>query len=98
MQVFRNDDVVFKTMDMQNKLKKGSRCGGEGKKDIMKKINMIGTFQYTEENTEDTELGKNLILKQGMCIILEMLLRRGAQDNKVWFLDLERAVLSKLVK
>ena len=99
MQVFRNDDVVFKTMDMQNKLKKGSRCGGEGKKDIMKKINIIDTFQYTEENTEDTELGKNLIMKQGMCIILEMVLRHlNKEDDKVWFFDLERAVLSKLVK
>ena len=138
MQVFRNDDVVFKTMDMQNKLKKGSRCGGEGKKDIMKKINLLSEYQYTEENTEDTELGKNLILKQGLCIILETLLRhlnhrrfemghevsqisnfevdlsedvtgpvplqifkginKGSREGMVWFMDLERAVLSKLVK
>ena len=103
MQVFRNNDVVFKTLDLQGKLKKGSRCGGEGKKDVMKKINMImeTDFQYTEENTEDTELGKNLIVKPGMCVILEMLLRnynKMGRDDKVWFLDLERAVLSKLVK
>jgi len=103
MQVFRNEDVVFKTVDMQNKLKKGSRCGGEGKKDVMKKINMIEAngFQYTEENTEDTALGKNLIVKPGMCIIMEMLFRhynKGARDGLVWFLDLERVVLSKLVK
>jgi hypothetical protein len=99
MQVFRNNDVVFKTMDMQNKLKKGSRCGGEGKKDVMKKINIINenVFKYTEENTED----KNLIVKPGMCIILEMLLRsfnKIGKDGKVWFLDLEYAVLNKLVK
>ena len=103
MQVFRNNDVVFKTLDLQSKLKKGSRCGGEGKKDVMKKINMIEAsgFQYTEENTEDTEAGKNLIIKPGMCVILEMLMRHynlGRRDEKVWFLDLERAVLSKLVK
>ena len=103
MQVFRNEDVVFKTVDMQNKLKKGSRCGGEGKKDVMKKINMIEAngFQYTEENTEDTALGKNLIVKPGMCIIMEMLFRyynKEGRDGQVWFLDLERAVLSKLVK
>jgi hypothetical protein len=103
MQVFRNDDIVFKTMDMQNKLKKGSRCGGEGKKDVMKKINIVEAngFQYTEANTEDTELGKNLIVKPGMCIIMEMLFRyynKAAREGLVWFLDLERAVLSKLVK
>ena len=103
MQVFRNNDVVFKTLDLQSKLKKGSRCGGEGKKDVMKKINMIveGDFQYTEENTEDTESGKNLIVKPGMCIIMEMLMRyynKMGRDDKVWFLDLERSVLSKLVK
>ena len=99
MQVFRNNDVVFKTLDLQSKLKKGSRCGGEGKKDVMKKVNMIvsDNFQYNEENTEDT----NLIVKPGMCVILEMLLRhynKGAREGLVWFLDLERAVLSKLVK
>ena len=99
MQVFRNNDVVFKTLDLQSKLKKGSRCGGEGKKDVMKKVNMIESngFQYNEENTEDT----NLIVKPGMCVILEMLLRhynKGAREGLVWFLDLERAVLSKLVK
>jgi hypothetical protein len=103
MQVFRNNDVVFKTLDLQSKLKKGSRCGGEGKKDVMKKINMItaDNFQYNEENTEDTELGKNLIIKPGMCVILEMLMRhynKGTREGLVWFLDLERAVLSKLVK
>ena len=103
MQVFRNNDVVFKTLDLQSKLKKGSRCGGEGKKDVMKKINMIveTDFQYTEENTEDTESGKNLIVKPGMCIIMEMLMRyynKMGRDDKVWFLDLERSVLSKLVK
>jgi len=103
MQVFRNNDVVFKTLDLQSKLKKGSRCGGEGKKDVMKKINMIvsDNFQYNEENTEDTELGKNLIIKPGMCVILEMLMRyynKEAREGLVWFLDLERAVLSKLVK
>ncbi len=103
MQVFRNNDVVFKTLDLQSKLKKGSRCGGEGKKDVMKKINMImdTDFLYSEENTEDTELGKNLIIKPGMCVILEMLMRyynKMGRDDKVWFLDLERSVLSKLVK
>jgi len=101
MQVFRNNDIVFKTLDVQSKLKKGSRCGGEGKKDVMKKVNMISLFQYNEENTEDTALGKNLIVKPGMCCILEMLLRhynKGGRDGLVWFLDLERAVLSKLVK
>lgn len=103
MQVFRNNDVVFKTMDLQNKLKKGSRCGGEGKKDIMKKLNIIlgEDFKYTEENTEDTDAGKNLIVKPGMCIILEMLLRffnKTKRGGKTWFLDLERSTLNKLVK
>ena len=39
MQVFKSNNVVFKTIDRENKLKKGSRCGGEGKKDVIKKIN-----------------------------------------------------------
>ena len=98
MQVFRNNDIVFKTMDMQNSLKKGSRCAGEGKKDIIKKINIISKeTKYNEENTED----ENLILKQGLCVILEILLRYYSSiksDDKVWFLNLEKAVISKLVK
>uniref|UniRef100_A0A6C0HST2 Helicase ATP-binding domain-containing protein n=1 Tax=viral metagenome TaxID=1070528 RepID=A0A6C0HST2_9ZZZZ len=98
MNVFRNNDIVFKTMDMQNSLKKGSRCASEGKKDIIKKINIISKeIKYNEENTEN----ENLILKQGLCVILEVLLRYYTNmnvDNKVWFLNLEKAVISKLVK
>ena len=72
MQVFKSNNVVFKTIDRENKLKKGSRCGGEGKKDVIKKINLISTdFKYTEENTEN----ENLIIKPGMCVILEMVTR-----------------------
>ena len=98
MQVFRNNIIAFKTMDMQNSLKKGSRCAGEGKKDIIKKINLISKeIKYTEENTEN----ENIILKQGLCVILEILLRYYTfikSDGKIWFLNLETAVISKLVQ
>ena len=92
MQVFTNNNIVFKTIDLQNKLKKGSRCGGEGKRDIMKKINMISSdFKYTEDNTEN----ENLIVKPGLCIILEILLRyyhKQKHNGYAWFLGFENNV------
>jgi hypothetical protein len=98
MQVFKNNIIVFKTMDMENKIKKGSKCSGEGKKDVIKKLNLIcEEFKYTEDNTENEEL----IVKPGLCVILEMLLRHYAvvkKNDQVWFLDLEKAIFSKLVK
>jgi Type III restriction enzyme, res subunit/Helicase conserved C-terminal domain len=99
MQVFRNNIVEFKTMDMQNKLRKGSRCGGEGKKDVIKKLNIVcdGAFKYTEDNTEE----ENLIIKPGMCVILETVMRyynKIGKNGSVWFLDLETTFFSRLVK
>ena len=98
MQVFKNNDIIFKTMDMENKTKKGSKCSGEGKKDVIKKINMISDeFKYNEDNTEDDEL----INKPGMCVILEILTRHYnyvKKNNKAYFLNLEKAIFSKLVK
>jgi hypothetical protein len=92
MQVFTDNNIVFKTIDLQNKVKKGSRCGGEGKKDIIKKINIISTeFKYNEDNTEN----ENLIVKPGLCVILEMLLRyynKQKKDGLNWFLGFENNV------
>jgi len=88
MQVFTDNNVIFKTIDLNNKLRKGSRCGGEGKKDIMKKINIISDFKYNEDNTEN----ENLIVKPGLCVILEVLLRyynKQKRNGFVYFLGFE---------
>jgi hypothetical protein len=106
MQIGKNDEVQFKTIDFTNKIRKGSICMIEGKKDVIKRINLISSeYNYNEENTENIripnqQIVKNLIIKPGLCVILEILLRyynETHKNNKIWFFDLEQTVIGKIV-
>jgi hypothetical protein len=81
---------------------KGAKCSSAGKKDIIKRLNKIlgenpyfvegdEKFEYNDENTE-------YILRPGLCVILEIVLRYFNESKKgVWFFDVEQAVANRVV-
>ena len=95
MQFFKDRELTFKIKDMtQIRNNKGSRCDRMGKTEIIKFLNQVlGEQMYNNDNTE-------AILKFGLCVILEIVLRHFndmKKDNKVWFLDPERALKNNIM-
>ena len=93
-----NNKIVFKIKDLGvRRNNAGANCLILGKADVIKRINeILGNTTYTDENSKP-------ILKQGMCVILEMLLRHFNDSNykglnKVWFFDVETALTNKILK
>jgi len=115
MTLFKDRDIVFKTKTMTtNKNNRGVYCEIVGKQDVMKRINtLLGNTVYDEKfitkyitvekrnkGTITQKLAENGIYKQGLCVILEILLRyynEKAVNGKIWFLDLEKAKINKFV-
>ena len=98
MQVFKGRELTFKIKDMtQTRNNKGSRCDRMGKTEIIKFLNQVlGEKEEKTYNNDNTES----ILKNGLCVILEIILRHFndiKKDNKVWFLDPERALKNNIV-
>jgi hypothetical protein len=93
MQILKNN-VIFKIMDTSVKTKVGANCGGESKKDVIKRINMISEIKYTyNEDTVDNAINAVNIVKIGLCIIMEIICRHNdsiRKNNKRWFLNLEQ--------
>jgi len=93
MQVLK-DAVVFKTLDSSAKARIGSVCNVEGKKDVIKRINMISDIKYSDKGTDtDVTVNSKEIVKQGLCVILEILFRYYddiKKNNKRWFLNNEQ--------
>lgn len=100
----------------EKKNNKGAYCNNAGKQDLIKRINQIlGSNIYSEEfitkkitvlvenKADKTVTEKKLdngIYKDGLCVILETLMRYYEdthKNNKIWFLDLERSTINKLV-
>jgi hypothetical protein len=96
--LFKNDEVVFKTKDLkETKGNKGAYCQNAGKKDIINRINMIlDTPVYNDEFVRKKIVTKvkrndgyiynkefeNGIYKYGLCVILEMVMRYYNEINK----------------
>jgi hypothetical protein len=100
----------------KNKNNKGVYCEIVGKEDVVKKINiLLSSIVYDERfitkqikvNVKDEKKGtitektiENGIYKQGLCVILEILLRYyndTAVNGKIWFLDTEKAKINQFV-
>jgi hypothetical protein len=101
IQLLQNEYFVFKTLDQRNKSKKGSTCTIEGKKDVIKRLNFVSGFTYSDKDVEGVENAVNCknIIKQGLCVLLEILLRYyddTKKEDKRWFLDGEKTVLSRI--
>ena len=98
MNLFKNNEITFKTKDIsQARNNKGALCSNAGKPDIVKRLNSIlQEKMYNDENTEN-------ILKIGLCVILEFLVRYFTEinyknNNKVYFFDSEMALYNKIVE
>ena len=100
----------------KNKNNKGVYCEIVGKEDVIKKLNiMLSSVVYDERfinkqikvNVKDEKKGtitektiENGIYKQGLCVILEILLRYyndTAVNGKIWFLDTEKAKINQFI-
>jgi hypothetical protein len=96
----QNEDFVFKTFDKKNKIKKGIVCNVEGKRDVIKRINFISGFTYSDKLTDaENFIPSKDIVKPGLCVILEVLLRYydDERNNDMrWFLNTEQILLSKI--
>ena len=97
-------EMVFRTKDLTQKQNNtGTRIDALIKADVVKRLNAVlddGTGQnaYKIERTRDKTSD---ILQMGMCIILEMVLRKRAEDqygDKVWYLNPEQAIYNGITK
>jgi hypothetical protein len=91
-----SNDIVFKIKDLTLKRNNaGANCDKQTKAEVIKRINgILGQPIYTVENTET-------VLKMGMCVILEILMRHFNDTNyrglnKVWFFDIEKALVNRI--
>jgi len=103
MSQFKNGEIVFKTKDMTEAINnRGAKCNSAGKKDIMIRLNQIiktDPYQKPEDEMyEYNNVNSASILKYGMCVILEMLMRHYNDNpvNRLWFFDIDRALSNKL--
>ena len=87
------ESMVFKTKDFRQKRNnRGSKCDIWGKADILKRINFIlgSEDAYTSDNTKT-------ILKPGICIIMEIMMRYYSEtkkNGKEWFLTAEQGIMN----
>jgi hypothetical protein len=95
MQLFRDTgEITFKIKDMKQKRNnKGSRIDRLRKNEIIAFFNQVlGYQEYNNENTEP-------ILKISLCVMLEIVLRyynEMRKNDKVWFLDVETAIINNI--
>jgi len=99
MTLFKEGEMVFKNKNLNDKRNnKGVYCVKSGRPDIFKRLNQIQTDIIYDETTIDQK--KTGIFKNELCIILEMLLRYyqdTSKENRIWFLDPERATMNDFV-
>ena len=103
--MFRNSkEMVFRIKDlsqMQNNT--GTRINGQtpGKGDIIKRLNSIVYDGETMEDPMYSLLKSKEIMQQGLCVIVELLLRHrteGKYKNKIWYLNPQEAMYNKIAK
>jgi hypothetical protein len=92
----KTKEMVFKIKDLtQTRNNVGAKCDDAGKIKIIKLLNdIIESNVYTEENTDH-------ITQQGLCAILELLMReytKVRKNNKNYFLHPEQAIKTNIAK
>jgi len=96
---FEKDNIVFKTKVMgEGGNNKGVTCWKVGKsKSILRLNEVLGKTMYDNKNTKN-------ILSDGICIMIEMIMRYQTDKNnengnigKVNFLDLEKTLVNQLI-
>jgi hypothetical protein len=101
--MFRNNkEMVFRIKDisqMQNNT--GTRINGQtpGKGDVIKRLNMIVDDGSKNEDPMYGLQKSKEIMQQGLCVIVELLLRHYTatnHKNKVWYLDPGEAMYMKI--
>jgi hypothetical protein len=90
---FKDQDMSFYYKDIYLKRnKKGRRCDRSGGKapiiDMLNRITRDG--MYTEENTT------SVMYSGSLCVVLEMLLRKYNESDKIYYLTPEQAILNKI--
>ena len=87
----RNKQMVFKVKDTSLERNTGAKLENETKGDIIKTLNKIlGQKSYTNKNTES-------ILKIGLCVIAEVVLRDLTnRGKKSLFFDTEKTILNNI--
>jgi hypothetical protein len=91
---FKNKEIVFKMKDLTNLRRNntGARCDSAGKENVIILLGKIGGEDY--KNALPATM-RNF----SICGITEILLRHfteSKKDEKVWFLDIERAIFNKI--
>jgi hypothetical protein len=115
MSTFKSGEIIFKTKVLTGKWNnKGVYCNIVGKKDILDRINEIldepvytNDFikqhytEYVVKNRIQVEkIRDNGIYKNGLCVILEILLRYyndTEHKGKIWFFDNETTALNGII-
>ena len=112
---FKTGEIIFKTKVLSGKWNnKGAFCNILGKNEIMERINSILDVPvYTPEFIKQTYTSyviknklqvekekENGIYKNGLCVILEILLRHYndiKHQGKTWFFDSEKTALNGII-
>jgi hypothetical protein len=99
---FKQEGVVFKTKQLREKRSKGARCNQASKTDTVKILNLIllknaETERIQQKFTEEIVAELSILER---CCYMELLLRfyDVKQTPKIWFLNIEDAILAKLEK
>lgn len=108
MSIFKNNEVVFKTKNLKDKRNNtGAYCENAGKRDIITRLNTLyGTNIYSESEINkdiiiDGVTTKNIIFKNGLCVMMEILLRHYDKTKhlgKRWFFNPEEALLNRIIE
>ena len=91
MHMFKKRDIVFKLKDTKVERSTGAKLENEKKGDIIKQLNkVLKEDVYTSKNTLK-------ILKNGLCVMIEMLLRFNTDTtSKVQFFDVEKTIMNRV--
>ena len=108
MSVFKNNEVVFKTKNLNDKRNnKGAYCENAGKRDIIARLNNVhGSNAYSEITINaDIDINgvtfKNIVFKNGLCVMMEILLRHYddiRHQSQRWFFNPEEALLNRIIE
>jgi len=95
MFISKNNQILFKYKDMNIK-STGVLCTDTGKIEIKNRINNVLSKDILTKKKEYTPIDIDHILRNSLCVILEILLRHlNNPSDKVWFFDLEKTIINQ---